>query len=81
MTRPPPRSTQAETLFPYTTLFRSGCENSLRRATIIDAPVVKDGNIITAKGPGMVFEFGLAIVTELLGQEKADEVAAGMLFY
>jgi hypothetical protein len=29
MTRPPPRSTQAETLFPYTTLFRSADSHSI----------------------------------------------------
>jgi len=57
-----------------------GCENALKGAIVIDAPVVKDGNIITAKGPGMAFDFGLAIVTELKGQKKADEVAAGMLW-
>ena len=54
-------------------------ENSLKGATLTDTPIVKDGNIITAKGPGMVFDFGLAIVAELTGQEKADDVAAGML--
>src|SRR3546814_19963434 len=29
MIRRPPRSTRADTLFPYTTLFRSGCANAL----------------------------------------------------
>src|SRR3546814_4610027 len=33
MIRRPPRSTRTDTLFPYTTLFRSGSENDLRRAT------------------------------------------------
>ena len=56
-----------------------GCEKSLKGATIMDASVVKDGTIITAKGPGSAFDFGLAIVTELKGEEKADAVAAGML--
>ena len=57
-----------------------GYEDSLKGATVIeDAPVVKDGNLITAKGPGMAFDFGLTIVSELMGQEKADQVAAGML--
>jgi len=54
-------------------------ENFLKGATLTDTPVVKDGNIITAKGPGMVFDFALAIVAELTGPENADEVAAGML--
>lgn len=41
--------------------------------------VVKDGNVITGRGPGYTFAFGLAIVAETLGQEAADTVAAGML--
>jgi 4-methyl-5(b-hydroxyethyl)-thiazole monophosphate biosynthesis len=56
-----------------------GFEKFLKGAEIIDEPVVIDGNIITAKGPGMVFDFGLTIAAELSGQEKADEVAAGMI--
>src|SRR3546814_10362130 len=31
MIRRPPRSTRTDTLFPYTTLFRSGCEPLLHR--------------------------------------------------
>ena len=58
-----------------------GFEKAMKGATVIDAPIVKDGNIITAKGSGKVFDFGLAIVAELAGQEKADEVATGLLFY
>lgn len=56
-----------------------GYEATLLGATVVDAKVVKDGNIITSKGPGFVFDFGLAIVAELHGQEKANEVAEGML--
>src|SRR3546814_1836571 len=33
MIRPPPRSTRTDTLFPYTTLFRSHAENAFRSAT------------------------------------------------
>ena len=57
-----------------------GYEDSLEGATVIDAPVVKDGNIITAKGPGSAFDFGLAILTEFVGPEKADEIANQMLW-
>ena len=57
-----------------------GYENSLKGAIVTDAPVVKDGTVILAKGPGMAFDFGLAIVNELMGQKKADEVADGMLW-
>ena len=57
-----------------------GFENSLRGASLVDAPVVKDGRVITAQSPGAVFDFGLALINELLGQKKADEVAAGMVW-
>ena len=38
--------------------------------------VVRDNNIITAKGMGVALEFGLCIVEALCGKEKADEIAA-----
>lgn len=41
--------------------------------------VVIDGNVITSKGPGTVFEFALTIVDKLVGKEKASDVAKGML--
>ena len=56
-----------------------GYESTLKGATYVNNPVVKDGNILTGKGPGLVFNFGLAIVEELQGKAKADEVAAGLL--
>jgi 4-methyl-5(b-hydroxyethyl)-thiazole monophosphate biosynthesis len=56
-----------------------GYESTLKGATYQDKPVVKDGNIITGKGPGLVFDFGLAIVEELQGKAKADKVADGLL--
>jgi 4-methyl-5(b-hydroxyethyl)-thiazole monophosphate biosynthesis len=58
-----------------------GYESTLKGATCVVAPVVKDGNIITGRGPGFSFQFGLAIVEELLGKAKADEVAAGLLIH
>ena len=56
-----------------------GFESTLKGATYINSPVVKDGNIITGRGPGFVFDFGLAIVEELAGKAKAYEVAEGLL--
>jgi 4-methyl-5(b-hydroxyethyl)-thiazole monophosphate biosynthesis len=56
-----------------------GFENTLIGADFIEDKVVQDGNIITGRGPGFAFDFGLAIVADLQGQAKADEVAAGML--
>ncbi|XP_066257609.1 protein dj-1beta isoform X2 [Euwallacea similis] len=41
--------------------------------------VVVDGNLITSRGPGTAFDFALTIVDKIVGQEKAIEVAKGML--
>jgi 4-methyl-5(b-hydroxyethyl)-thiazole monophosphate biosynthesis len=56
-----------------------GYESSLKGATVETCPVVKDGNIITGKGPGFALQFGLALVEALQGKEKANEVANGLL--
>src|SRR3546814_1148767 len=44
MIRRPPRSTRTDTLFPYTTLFRSGYRKMVRLA----APLVAEGGILLA---------------------------------
>ncbi|GHT25119.1 thiazole biosynthesis protein ThiJ [Bacteroidia bacterium] len=56
-----------------------GYESTLKGAEYVKTPVVTDGNIITGRGPGWVFEFALSIVEELQGKAKADEVATGLL--
>lgn len=56
-----------------------GFENYLPGMALLADGVVVDGNIITGRGPGYSFAFGLAIVEHLCGKEKAGEVAAGML--
>ena len=57
-----------------------GFESMLKGATIIEKGTVKDGNIITGRGPGFVLDFGLAIVEELQGKAKSDEIAGGLLY-
>jgi len=44
-----------------------------------DARVVKDGLLITSRGPGTAMEFALALVEQLLGGAAAEHVAALML--
>jgi 4-methyl-5(b-hydroxyethyl)-thiazole monophosphate biosynthesis len=56
-----------------------GFESTLKGAEYVNAGIVKDGNVITGKGPGFAIDFGLAIVEELQGKTKAGEVAAGLL--
>jgi 4-methyl-5(b-hydroxyethyl)-thiazole monophosphate biosynthesis len=41
-------------------------------------PVVVDGNIITANGPGAAIKFGIAVITKLYGQSTALALANAM---
>ena len=41
--------------------------------------VVRDGNIITGKGPAYAAEFALAVLEALEGRSKADEIAEDFL--
>lgn len=56
-----------------------GIEPQLTGAIIADQPAVTDGNIITGKGPGLAFNFGLTILAALHGQEIAGNVAGDLL--
>ena len=41
--------------------------------------VVRSGNVITSQGPGTSLEFALALVEELVGEEKARELGRAMV--
>ncbi|KAH8247307.1 hypothetical protein KR038_002005, partial [Drosophila bunnanda] len=41
--------------------------------------VVQDGNLITSRGPGTAYNFALKIAEELVGKQKVQEVAKGLL--
>eukprot|EP00057_Strongylocentrotus_purpuratus_P024250 XP_011678724.1 PREDICTED: protein deglycase DJ-1-like [Strongylocentrotus purpuratus] len=41
--------------------------------------VVRDGKLITSRGPGTAFEFALAIVEQLKGQETVNKIIPPML--
>jgi 4-methyl-5(b-hydroxyethyl)-thiazole monophosphate biosynthesis len=43
--------------------------------------VVADGVLTTSRGPGTAFEFALALVKQLYGEEKMVEVAGPMVMY
>lgn len=44
-----------------------------------DQTVVQDGKLITSRGPGTAYQFGLKIAEVLMGPAKAKEVANGLL--
>lgn len=54
-------------------------EPQLIGAEISAEGVVVDGNITTGKGPAYAVDFGLSLVAQLQGEDKASEVASGML--
>ena len=55
-------------------------EPTMVGATPTDNGVEQDGNIITSKGPGFMFEFGLTILRNLKDEEIALEVADALLY-
>lgn len=55
-----------------------GFEKDLIGADISDKSVVKDGNIITAKGAGVAFEFGFEIFATLKGKQTAEALKKSM---
>ncbi len=55
-----------------------GYENQLLGATVSGASVATDDGVITAKGAGVTVAFALAIVSELLSPEKAQEIGDAM---
>ena len=55
-----------------------GFEDELTGAAVLDKGVVKDGNIITARGAGVAWQFGAAIGACFKGEAAADEVLRGM---
>lgn len=56
-----------------------GFEDKLSGATVSEKSVVKDGTVITGKGPGVAIAFALEIVRTLKGEEVAAQVADGLM--
>lgn len=56
-----------------------GFESKLTGANATGAAVEVSDNVITGKGPGLVYHFALALVEALKGEKESKEVAAGLL--
>lgn len=55
-----------------------GFEAELKGAVLSNLPAVKDGKVITSKGPGATVDFAAAIITELKGEKTACELKESM---
>lgn len=55
--------------------------DKLSNQTAVQQRVVVDGSLTTSRGPGTAFEFALALVKQLYGEEKMREVAGPMVMY
>jgi len=56
-----------------------GFESQLAGAELREERVVCADRVLTSRGPGTALEFALALVRELAGERKAEELRAGML--
>ncbi len=56
-----------------------GFESGLPESSFVDQRVVRDGQLITSRGPGTALEFALALVDALGMSDKAQQLRAGML--
>ncbi|EJW91363.1 ThiJ family intracellular protease [gut metagenome] len=57
-----------------------GFEDRMIGATPVNAKVVVDGNVITGKGPGAVFDFGFAIAEQFAGKEAVAALKKAMIW-
>jgi len=52
---------------------------NLTNTIIRNEPVVRDGKIITSRGPGTAMDFALELIEVLVGQEKRNEVETALV--
>lgn len=56
-----------------------GLRDQLAPGSPRDGDVVRDGNLLTSRGPGTAIAFALAIVEDLRGRAQRDAIAAQLL--
>ena len=57
-----------------------GLEEKMGTALMQDADAVRDGKLITGRAPGAAYEFGLALLAALKGEETAENVKKGLVY-
>jgi protein deglycase len=58
-----------------------GFEEQMSGSISVPDPVVRDGTIITGRGPGCAIPFALELVAALAGKEKAETLKENMQVY
>lgn len=58
-----------------------GFEEQLESAECVTDAVVVDEFVITSRGMGTAIPFSLALIEQLIGVEKADEIGKSIIFY
>ncbi|XP_019193862.1 PREDICTED: protein DJ-1 homolog A-like [Ipomoea nil] len=61
------------------TCYPSFMEQLSSSANAVESRVQVDGNVVTSRGPGTVMEYAVALVEQLYGKEKADEVSGPLV--
>ena len=57
-----------------------GFEAELKGAEYLTEPVVVSDFVITSRGLGTAIDFALALITVLMGTEKADEISRSIIY-
>lgn len=57
-----------------------GFQDALEGSIYLEESVIRDDNIITARGPALAVDFAIEIVNYLLGEEKAKELKQDILY-
>jgi 4-methyl-5(b-hydroxyethyl)-thiazole monophosphate biosynthesis len=52
---------------------------SIPNMQFIEAPVVKDGQVVTSRGPGTALDFALELIETLVGQDTRKKVEAALV--
>lgn len=58
-----------------------GTQSSVDKAIWRDAPVIALDTLVTGSGPASAMRFALAIVANSMGENVAQQIGSGMLFY
>ncbi|PON98419.1 DJ [Trema orientale] len=61
------------------TCYPSFMEQLASTANAVESRVQLDGKVVTSRGPGTTMEFAVALVEQLYGKEKADEVSGPLV--